>query len=59
MDPKLQDALFLAGRCLPDDDKVNLIGFVPGIENYVKTLNTSTEIDFVGNGRRSFESHDV
>ena len=48
MDPKLVDALFLAGQFLPDGLKLRLIGIIPGIENYVKSFNTSTRMDEVG-----------
>ena len=48
MDPSLKDVLFLAGRCLPDEDKIKLIDIVPGIENYVKSFDTSTKRDQVG-----------
>ena len=42
------DVLFLAGQFLPDEDKLKLIGRVPGIENYVKSFNTSTKRYKVG-----------
>ena len=46
----MKDVLFLAGRRLPDEDKIRLIDLVPGIGNYVKKLIVNTEQDEAGIG---------
>ena len=48
MDPKMKVVLFLAGRRLPDEEKIKLIDIIPGIGNYVKKLIINTEDDEAG-----------